>query len=181
MTPTGTPTITSTPTNSPTATPSGTPTMTSTPTATFTPCPNQVGKLTVGAYSGSIYEVVFWLQVPIATTVSVSHLHVRVTDPAGDGAYMGIYSDNSGQPGNLLVYSSYKSFVTGINDFPITSTQLNAGTTYWLAISTGGSGSISFDTGGTGWDYTGTFLPTTQSGGNSTSVVLDLFADNCPQ
>ncbi len=185
-TPTGTPTLTATltitptPTDSPTPTSTGTPTMTATSTATFTPCPNQVGKLTAGSQSGSIYGAVFFIPVNIASTVNVSHLHARIVSSGGVGGDMGIYSNNSGQPGNLLVSSAFQTLVAGINDFPITSTQLTAGSTYWLAICINDSSIISYDTG-SGWDVTGSFLPSTQSGGSSSSAAMDLFADNCPQ
>jgi len=180
-TPTSTPTVTFTPSDTPTRTATGTPTQTFTATSTPTPCPNQVGKLTVGASSGSIHGVVWWLKVPISSTVTVSHLHTRFVNlNGGDQAIMCIYSDNGGMPGSLLVYQGYQVVVAGINDFPITSTVLNAGTTYWLAVATLNTATISYDTGTSGgWNQATAGPPDPVTGGTPSGINMDLWADSC--
>lgn len=183
-TPTDTPTVTITPTLTASSTPTNTPTvtLTFTVTSTKTPCSNQIGKLTVGPSAGSIYTVIFYLKVVVASPVTVSHLHARCVTPNGDSADMALYSDAGNKPGSIIASSfnycsCYKPMFTGAMDFPINSTVLSAGT-YWLGVATAGSGTLSYGSG-TGWLESGNFLPSTAAG-SSSSAAMDLFADTCP-
>ncbi|HVZ79851.1 MAG TPA: hypothetical protein VHE12_03520 [bacterium] len=147
LTATPTPTITSTPTLSPTSTPSGTPTatpsrtatstITSTPTSTTTqtPCgaPNSYGDKSIGTPATTPVAVIIAEAFPLATPGRV--ISFSVYNGSGDQqAQAGLYTDNSGVPGTLIIQAGAQSVTTGWNTLDIPDVSLSGPATYWLAF-----------------------------------------------
>jgi len=74
---------------------------------------------------------------------TVTELHVYLST-GGQNVSAGIYADNAGVPGALIVSGSAFCGGPAWNTIPITSTPVIVGTTYWLAfvLETAGSNSV---------------------------------------
>ena len=204
--PTSTPTATpsNSPTDTPTTTPTNSPTDTPSLTPTLTPdCANFVGVTTIGSSVGENVLVVFWNKVTPSASFPAGYLHFHIDSLAQNFAYMAIYSDNAGKPGSPLAKTDAWAIQDGWNSLPITkdgsdnpisSLDLDSGTTYWIAFQSAGG---SYDTGSpTGiinaYDMSlllhslplGTWVTNpnsvTYSSFGPSSLLLDLYASACP-
>ncbi len=187
----GTVTPTLTPTSSPTFTATGASTFvpTATPTGTILlPTPVCTTTFTLG-YAAYQNPVSLWGiqnvydESQAAASGTISNLHFY-TLTGGVTFDVGIYSDNGGQPGNLLASSGVSIDGSGWNtaalDNPV---NISNGTNYWMAvcfgqfttIGTGSTGSYQSQLGSS------TFLPSSYTGGAVPYPgSLPIYADLCP-
>ena len=70
----------------------------------------------------------------IPTGQTLSSISLNVVAASALTAVVGIYTDNSGVPGNLITQSAQAAVATGWNTLAIPPTSLNAATTCWLEI-----------------------------------------------
>ena len=77
--------------------------------------------------------------VTVGKEVTVDTLNIYVQGAYGS-VRLGLYTDNAGNPGNLLAQTSSMSLILGWNSGAITPTRLLAGTNYWLVFSFSNSG-----------------------------------------
>jgi hypothetical protein len=162
---------------------------TPTPTPTSAPCayPGVFGYNTAGAGS---YLQAGWLSAtsyPLSYPATINSLGVYMTAATVDAiGALGIYSDNGGTPGTLLVQSNTQSVSNGWNVFNITPTYLPPGN-YWFGNSFGGAtANVGYDNGTATTYYTPlvftgilpkTFTPT----GNHMNNNISLYANICLQ
>jgi len=116
----------------------------------------------------------------LSGTVSILYFYAPT---GGAQVAVGIYSDNSGQPGNLLASSTSFTALPGWNTTLLTSsTNVTGGNNYWLGIYANSSMLVG------GGMASGSYLTQTASslpslyggGGSSTAGWLAFFADICP-
>lgn len=94
------------------------------------------GSDTLVTTAGEIHYWPFYVQ----DDIEVEQMGLHVTGAgAGSQGRVGIYTDNNGVPGSLLVGSaSLDTTATGDKTTSVTATKLNAGTTYWAACGISG-------------------------------------------
>jgi hypothetical protein len=147
--------------------------------------------------------VVIWNRIIPGSTLTVSYLHYHIQSQAAGVGGMAIYG-NSGidQPVNVLARTNMTAVVNGWNnipiyadgaDNPISSIQLNSGTTYWLAFQTSGAGYETSDSSSSDNCYAldmysnslsagtwpGNPASTTYYGFGINSLLMDMFASDC--
>src|SRR3990167_3485213 len=74
---------------------------------------------------------------------------IRVTASGNGNIKLGIYTDNAGEPDDLLSSVGSTAITTGENVIPITSTPVVSGTYYWLAYNIDQANIPYKNTGGT--------------------------------
>jgi hypothetical protein len=96
---------------------------------------------------------------------------------------VGVYSDNSGQPGSLLRSSAVTTLpATGWRTIDIPDLAIAGPATYWLAIECDSTQFVSLsETAGSAYRVTNSFgsLPSTASGLGAFSSTYSLYADYC--
>ena len=158
-TPTRTATALSTPTATRTATSLPSPTPRSTPT-TAVPSPSPTNTVPTlsptvaatcnpvaalgNAFAGSAtfnptgsQEIVLAQPEMATASGNLSQVFLNVQAPPLflDGGMVGVYSDDSGQPGTLLAHSAlFTSLSKGVNGFAVPATAITQGTRYWLVL-----------------------------------------------
>lgn len=117
-------------------------------------------------------QVKFYPFVP-SRTVTIDQLAFEVSGTvAGQNAQIGIYDDNEGYPGTLLLTSGNMSVASlGVVTASVTATELTAGTVYWLAIGRFGGGS---NPNFRGWTTSAPMRPIGLAAGTSTTTIQDV-------
>lgn len=94
-----------------------------------------VNSLALATTGGAADRIDLFPFIP-AKTFSVDTLALEVTTLQAGGLFkIGVYADNNGVPGSLIVGTGDLSGASnGVRTAAITSTQLVAGTVYWLAV-----------------------------------------------
>jgi hypothetical protein len=177
---TPTPTLTGSPTQvvSQTATWILTPTI---PTATFS-IPSCSGVTDIGeggAYTTPVTLAggnVYFQEGTAPINSVVSQMVVFEYSGSGGGtASVGIYSDNGGQPGSLLAYSTAFTPVVGFNTVNLNTTvNVSQGSNYWLAFYTQSGLVLWGNAWGSYLTQSGASLPSSYSGGGTTIPNEDL-------
>lgn len=96
-----------------------------------------------GAYIGSSSGK-FWTasKFTCPTTGTISSIFVRIATSVNNNVAVGIYNDNSGVVGTLVVNSSNQNVSSGFNDWleiPISETGISSGKMYWLVLQSSAS------------------------------------------
>ena len=116
------------------------PTQTQTPNITATCNPVAVlGNDFAGSvtFNPSSQEAIYAQAETATASGNLSRVSLNVLMPPLflDGGMMGVYSDNSGQPGSLLAHSAlFTKLSTGVNSFALPATAITQGTRYWLVL-----------------------------------------------
>ncbi|MFH1383206.1 MAG: hypothetical protein ABIH70_10035 [Chloroflexota bacterium] len=102
-------------------------------TASFsTSSPQLIGTGNVAATSGESPGYFLLDKYTASATGTVTNIGIKAI--RGGNVKVAIYSDNAGQPGDLLAAVNTDSpVVAGWNSIPITATPVTLGTVYWLA------------------------------------------------
>lgn len=76
----------------------------------------------------------FQTTASVSGTMTLLNVYLDASSNASK-VYIGLYSNNNGHPGSLLVQGSSTQLSAGKwNQIPVTATGISAGTTYWFAI-----------------------------------------------
>jgi hypothetical protein len=101
----------------------------------ISPCSSVIGSFTSGSGSNTFEPGTMWLE-PVTTTGSVTLTGMNFNSPDGGNYEIGIYSDNTGVPLNLLAHTQPVSTGNGGNlAAPLTSSIVLApSTAYWFGV-----------------------------------------------
>ena len=137
--------------------------------------------------SGFAAPAVYTYYMPVSAIIpgTVSSIHVNFNS-GGTSFIVGLFSDNSGQPGSPLSTSNMNlNFTSGWNTAQLnTSVNVTLGTRYWLVVyyeavnclSGGGTGSAYLKSNTAGNDVSLAY----SGGANSQTGWLAIYADICP-
>ncbi len=145
--------------------------------------PNAQGLTIAGSSSGFTTGVISANAITLATASTAVSLSLNVASGAVSGQMiLGIYENNAGAPGNLVVESNPQNIAVGWNSAELPPTYLPAGV-YWLGENCSNAFNGTYNaSGGKGYNaaYSWGVLPPTFPSGSAEIYQMAIYLSTCP-